>query len=86
MLVGMGSNKGGNLSQDLFCVVEYLLIGKAQNGKAVFAQDFLPQTVAFLLRGFAVHGAIYLDDQTGIVTEKVGDEWPNGVLTTEFPT
>jgi hypothetical protein len=85
MLVGMGSDKGGNLSEDLFCAVEYLVIGKAQNGKAMFAQDFLPQTVAFLLSGFAMQGAIYLNDQAGIVTEKVSDELSNGVLTTEFP-
>ena len=35
---------------------------------------------------FAMHGAIYLNEQAGIVTEKVSDELSNGVLTTEFST
>jgi len=84
MLVGMGSDIGSNFLEDLFCAVEYLVIGKAQNGKAMFAQDFLPQTVAFLLSGFTVHGAIYLNDQAGIVTEEIGDELSNRMLTPEF--
>ncbi len=71
-----------NLAQHVLDMTQNLVVGETQHPKTKTFQKFLPKRI--FLGSVLMNFAVYLDNQVGLVAEKVHDETVNRVLATKF--